>query len=138
MPTFNEVFSKLSTSSPGDFHVVDEHTRTYRGDVLLQIVVDEDSSRDFQEPWVEKFPDKRGFRYDVHIMYGGVLIHTFLFVSVDGGRYMVPLPTSQALEIDELQYTLARIIENTSYSIDEGLRRAGIKVVKAHQNSLSY
>ncbi|NTX08010.1 hypothetical protein [Myxococcus sp. CA040A] len=138
MATFKEIFGKLATSSPGDFHEVDEFTRVYREDVLLQVIVDEDSSRQFNEPWLNNFPDKTGHRYDVHVMYGGSRLHTFLFVSADGGRYMLPLPTSQGLEIDDLQFTLARLIANTAYSIDEGIKTAGIKVVRSHHNSLMY
>lgn len=138
MPTFKEVFGKLAVSSPGDFHEVDEFTRVHRDDVMLQLIMPEEDSGTFNEPWVHKFPDPKAYKYDVHVMYGGSRIHAFLFISVDGGRYMVPIPTSGQMEIDELQYTLARIIQNTALSIDDALKTAGIKVVKAHRNSLQY
>jgi len=149
VPTFSEVFRNLSVSSRSGFHVLDENTYIFEGDVLLHLVVDGepirrfegDPIRRFDEPWVRKFRDQSADWFGVHVMYGGLRIHTFAFIRVygeDGLRYMVPQPTSPDMQIDELQVTIGRIVQGDGGSLDEAMRIAGISAVKLHNRSLMY
>lgn len=46
----------------------------------------------FSEPWTKGFPDPHASSYNVNLNISGATMHQELFVSLDGGRYFVPIP----------------------------------------------
>lgn len=46
----------------------------------------------FSEPWVKRFPDPHASSRWINLNISGVTIKQELFVSLDGGRYFVPIP----------------------------------------------
>jgi hypothetical protein len=67
-------------------------------DASYQIVVDEESHKEFREEWTLKFPDtERASKSSVQLKIAGIIVEEMLFISVDGGRYFVPIPDIQAL-----------------------------------------
>lgn len=48
--------------------------------------------KDFDEPWVKRFPDKHTSSYYVNLVESGNVVEQEIFVSLDGGRYFVPIP----------------------------------------------
>lgn len=52
----------------------------------------ERDEENFDEPWLNIFPDSRGRRYSVKLCYHTTVLRSFSFVSCDGGRYQLPLP----------------------------------------------
>ena len=104
----------------------------------MQIVVAEDGER-FVEDWTNKFPDKTAERREVTVHYGGVPVVSFTFIYVDGFRHLIPLPQrGDPMKIDKLQYAIGKIIDGPRRSLDDGLQRAGIEVVEAHERSMSW
>lgn len=64
----------------------------FEDDNSFTIEISQDS-RDFSQEWTNKFPDKNASATEVSLKINGELINqTLLFVSVDGGRNLVPCP----------------------------------------------
>jgi hypothetical protein len=128
----NDLILQLANADRSDFHPTSEHVRTWFPDALVQIVL-EDPEQPFNEPWVKNFADPGASRMLVHIKYGGATVHTETFVSVDGGRHMLPMPESQkSLKIDKLEYLLAELFND---DLDTAMSQAGMTRVDRHAGS---
>ena len=128
----DDVIQMLVGAEPEDFAWDDSiGQHLYRDDVKLRLIEDRyEERKPFVEPWVSKFPDKKGYRQEVYLEYDEIRIEKFLFVKVDGARYSVPCPkTANDLRISPLQYHIARILnpDSIGYGIDHALEVAGIK-----------
>jgi hypothetical protein len=52
-----------------------------------------DIAETFSEPWTENFPDQRhSGRCPVYLKIGAATVKEITFVSLDGGRVLVPMP----------------------------------------------
>ena len=130
----NDVINRVLSSTPEDF-VFYEDTGVFlhHQDVKLRIIFDrtEDARIKFEETWVRRFAYPNAIRQIVYIEYDSARVQTLYFVYVDGFRYIIPFPRSQAdLRISQAQYHIGCIVSQPihGYSFDEGLRRAGIVV----------
>jgi hypothetical protein len=136
-----DVISRVLASKPEDYIYDDEvGVFLHRHDVKLRIIFDrtEDARIKFDEPWVRQFANPNATRQIVYIEYDSARIQTLYFVYVDGFRYIVPFPRTQAdLRISKAQYHLGCILSHPiyGYSYDEGLRRAGIVVDDALESA---
>lgn len=131
--TETRVMEMLMTSTPEDFSYNDgDGTYFLASDVALKIVLyrSDDSDDEFVEPWVSKFPNRRGIRQPVHIYYGATKVLDILCVYVDGFRHIIPLPTRTTLTLTPFKYHLGQILNAPilGYGFDHALRRAGISV----------
>lgn len=82
----------LTHSNWTDEHI--KHTLVWicSEDAIFQIEKG-DETEDFTEEWTRKFPDVHGSRrYSVYLKIAGNIIKELTFISVDGGRYFVPMP----------------------------------------------
>ena len=129
-----DVISRVLASKPEDY-IYDDATGVFlhRQDVKLRLVFDrtEDARIKFDEPWVRRFADPNAARQIVYIEYDSARVLTLYFVYVDGFRYIIPIPKTQAdLRISKAEYHLGCILSHPihGYSFDDGLRRAGIVV----------
>lgn len=97
--TIGEVADLLSNSNG----VVATHNEVWvcAEDANLQLVIDEGSKEPFSEAWIKRIAiygyanmDKSEFayKYSVYLSLAGIPIYQLIFVSLDGGRYFVPLP----------------------------------------------
>ena len=59
----------------------------------------EHDDREFAEPWSRGHPDSNTMKFTVNLLINGTIVKTLMFVSLDGGRIVVPLP--QRLFSDE-------------------------------------
>lgn len=112
---------------------------SYQRDVNLRFEVTYDDegtqNADFREPWANRHPDPNATGYWCRLYYGSSLIETFILVSVDGGRAMLPLPTSgedreHPGAVKSLNHKVAQI-HDTLGSLDEYMRRSGLIVGEA-------
>jgi hypothetical protein len=134
--TKEQVLNMLLSSEPEDFNYDDStgvfvHTR----DIKLRIVLERntESEKEFDEPWVHRFPDPTGTRQPVYIDYGGTRVQEVPCVYVDGGRHILPIPKSVTdLTISRFQYHIGRILNLPipGYGFDFALQQAGISVQK--------
>jgi hypothetical protein len=115
-------------------------------DALFQIVIDyADAIReDFHEAWTDRFdfPDKHHTYYSVLLTISGLPIREVYFVSLDGGRYFVPVPELISNKQDQvtgfkwkrnsLIFKVAKIISNfypVLPSFEVFAQRTGIEIV---------
>ena len=97
---------------------------------------------EFEEPWTQHFPDKSATGHYADILWRGSLVSRESYVTVDGGRYAIPLPRQDFEEImpgehalmpytiSSWQYAFGKIIHGLSagHPYDEGLRRARVEI----------
>jgi len=98
--------------------------------------------RGFSEDWTRRFPDEHGSSaYSVLLKVQGVEIKQLTFISCDGGRIFVPMPTATAVakgqlsfsyERNSLEYKVGQIVgQFYIYETLEGVARtAGITVLQ--------
>ncbi|MEX1995517.1 MAG: hypothetical protein WD887_01950 [Candidatus Saccharimonadales bacterium] len=96
------------------------------------------------ETWMKyPLPDPSKTTYMLHVKSGATVVYTELFITLDGGRYFVPLPRVKYNEKEKdneyyytsLQVQIARIV-GTYYrmkSIDEFIKHNEIKVRETYE-----
>jgi hypothetical protein len=107
-------------------------TYFHRGDTDLRIeygIGDDDVHvRGFVEPWANGFSDPNADSYYVYLYYGATLIQDFVSVTVDGGRARMPLPDAGTLDVDQVRYRVAQILDDLG-TLDRYVKLAGLKVL---------
>lgn len=89
--------------------------------------------RHFQEDWTKHFPDTSARSYTVQLRFGSTILRELTFVSCDGGRYSLPLPTitgSGRYEINRnsLAWRVMQLYQQY-FPAPDALRRAGVDIV---------
>lgn len=136
MTTETQVLNMVRSSQPEDYRYDDDTGEFFhKSDVSLRIVFErgEKSADEFQEPWVEKFPNPRATRQPVYIFYGQTRVKEIPCVYVDGARHVIPYPRSATdLTITHFQYLIGCILNHQIRrgGFDFALKRAGITVLE--------
>lgn len=112
----------------------------FRWDSNLRVERVRQLRQSFTEGWTRQFPDAANSHADeYHISLGTTPIASFLMVTVDGGRYTLPLPLmDDDRRVTRLQYVLARIFEPPDQSgerqewqtLDAQMKRLGFAIVE--------
>lgn len=129
-----QVLERLMRSSPDDFDYNDStgiYVHKHDLNLHLELHRMSEKSRDFEEPWVARFPNPRATVQVVHIVYGGTYIQAVHCAWVDGARHLIPYPKSRTdLWINPFKYHIGRILNRpiAGYGFDFALKRAGIEV----------
>jgi hypothetical protein len=98
----------------------------------------------FEEPWTQNFADTSATGHYADVLWRGSPVIRELYVTVDGGRYAIPLPGQQfeevtpskhvllGLLISPWEYALGKLIHglSASHDYDEGLRRARVEMAE--------
>jgi hypothetical protein len=131
----------LESDARGDWHRHVDEWRTvtsYQRDANLRFEVSYDDegtqNADFQEPWANRHPDPHATGYWCRLYYGATLIESFILVSVDGGRTLLPVPESGADRehpgpVGKLNYRVAQIHDALG-TLDEYMRRSGLLIAE--------
>jgi hypothetical protein len=101
--TLEELRRVCAESAPEEWHPIegitapegDHYARaTYRPDIRLAIAWGREraSGAEFAEPWATSFPDATATARHVDFLYAGSLVDREMYVAVDGGRCLLPLP----------------------------------------------
>jgi hypothetical protein len=112
-------------------------------DMLFQMQIDfSDEDTEFDEPWVHNFPDRTARKRSVNMLIAGQLVSQFIFISLDGGRYFVPLPQSRTSvngsvvdyywERNSPDFRLFRVVSSLRYAhptIEELAMHTGVTLV---------
>ncbi len=139
----NSINKLIMDSDEVDWKYDDEEgIFTYIKDVGLEIK--EDRTRDYgnyEEPWLNKFADEKGYRIIYNIYYKNSYIDKVYIVGVDGYRGFIPVPSdgyTSNPKITKWQYILGKIIHSNPshnpyskdepYTFDNTLKRANITV----------
>jgi len=132
--SIDHVLEVIEKADPQDFQYNDSTgIYLFRPDVSIAIkeARAEDAQR-FDEPWVRKFSDPRATAELFSITYNNAVVKEVYCAIVDGGRHIIPYPTSAVdLTITQFKYQIARIVNHhiNGYGIDYALSRAGISVL---------
>lgn len=65
---------------------------TYNPDPSFTIEIDSDDDTEFREEWMKVFPDKTGSKHYVTLRHNNSVLADEIFIGVDGGRALLPLP----------------------------------------------
>ena len=132
--TTEQVEFLISSSSPSDFRY-DGSTGQFfhKKDIDLKIIVDrsESNTETFQEHGWKLFPTQSDIPSKCTFIIAGPLVRNMLFVSVDGGRYLLPAPKSpRNLKITPFQFHVGRIVASAPghYDYDSGIQWAHFRV----------
>ena len=155
--TLDELLDTCASSSAGDWNVItcwgadsapsflgrvqetapDENTyetshsmrAAYRPDTCVGIAWGYPLSSDWAEEWVKVFPDQRASSAYVDFFYNGMLVAREIYISVDGGRAMLPLPTHE-MTITPWQRDFFQMLDGLEKhsDFDRYLRQAQITV----------
>ena len=111
---------------------------TYRSDVALELHWGRVLNEHFVEPWTAHFANPTAHSFVVEATYGGSLVLQQVLVSVDGGRYTLPLPrvylpdpnsSETEYRVEHRPLIMARLVQGLGgwggYDTDQGCRDAG-------------
>lgn len=135
--TTDSVKNILGTSYPNEWSYNDSQgVYTYKEDIDLTMKIKEDvrgNWEEFEEDWVRRFPDPSAKKIIVNVYYRSSIIEDYLFILVDGGRYILPPPkTLVDLRISRFQYNLGRILScNYTFYKDYNLGEYDYKLNQA-------
>lgn len=138
--TRDKVINMIKESDISDWEYDDvEGVFTYKPDVNLTIKrLDTDLRDDYYEPWLENYPDKRGYRMMYDIFYGSSFIKKEYVVGVDGFRGYIPFPKDGYTtnpKLTQWSYKIGKIIHSKVgfpgpiYSYEEMLKKANISIL---------
>jgi len=84
----------------------------YKPDIDISLAFGATVCAPFQEPWVENFQGAPASSRAVYLRYRGTVVNEWLGVSVDGGRYFLPMPqmNNGSFEVSRADLPLARLM----------------------------
>jgi hypothetical protein len=128
----------------GDTNVLKmkEHSNVaaYKPDVSITIAWGLKFLDDFKEEWANKFPDPHASGGYLDVFYNNALVFRDVYVTVDGGRAKLPLPTIKwdekekkilALNVPKRRYHFIKLLDSLEYisQYDSYFQRAGFTVI---------
>ncbi|PWK16150.1 hypothetical protein [Tumebacillus permanentifrigoris] len=136
----------VSNTSNGQTVEVESHSNvaSFKEDLSISMAWGFEANDDFSEDWTDRFSDTRASSAYLDFFYKGVLVRREIFVNVDGGRAMLPLPkvtwnastnTVEGLSITREQYNIFRLIashvgnEEDVERYEQYVDRAGFTIV---------
>lgn len=134
----DELLQVIKESSPDDWDLnfsQDAEIAVFKKNLSLRIETRHTENfvhnDDFREKWANGFPDPHATSYYYHLYFGATRLKEFIFVSVDGGRALLPLPKSaKELNVEPIRYKIAVIFDQFG-TCDEYMRMAGLYLAKA-------
>jgi len=121
------------------------YTKNYWLQLKMQLV-----NNDFVEPWIPFVPadmptrEKKPFYRVTPIYQSVVLPFSYFFISMDGGRYLIPLPEVEynkvngeidkdnpikCCKITEAKYKLGKSLDGDAYGFDDMLKQCKISIL---------
>jgi hypothetical protein len=93
-PSYRDKFAEVSDGKGQHWIDIDSHDNVaaFIPNVSVTMAWGQKVNDDFQEPWANKFPDRRASSHHVDVFYNNALVYRDTYVLVDGGRAHLPLP----------------------------------------------
>lgn len=110
----------------------------FKNEIDISLAIGATVADDFEEPWTAKFADSSAHSVAVHFRFRGAVVYEWVGVYVDGGRYLLPMPTAAgagAYVVEQERMPLARLMFDLAQpggvhtSLEDALNRAGIQVI---------
>ena len=111
---------------------IDSHSEymSLKKNLLVSVAWGLTENNNFEEDWANKFPNPHASTGLIDFFYSGVLVYRDIYVLVDGGRYIIPLPDQKnngaKLVITKPRYEFFKILNDDR---DDFLKNTGIEVV---------
>ena len=144
-PSYHDEFTFYETWAREHHGVLEARSHgnvaVYMPDVSITLAFGLYALKDFKEEWANKFADPHASSSWVDVFYNNALVFRDLYVTVDGGRSSLPLPTRRfddakekviALEVPQRQHDFIRLVRSLEGSVQEFDRyfnNAGFKIV---------
>lgn len=114
-PRRDEVLETVYSSRPDDWEYKDtEGKYTYKKNTDLWLEDGDYQSRvEFNEPWVQNYPNSTAYRRSLYIHYRSSLIDKKTIIQADETRVFIPLPTVSDLTITADENHLGKIINHS-------------------------
>lgn len=105
--TLEQIYEAVLSSQPFEWHTEelrnsqDGHAwvATLKSNASIKLKWGHVCNNDLQEPWVKKLFTKKASSEDAEILHEGFSVWTETYVSVEGGKGMIPMPRIDSLEI---------------------------------------
>lgn len=94
--TLNDIRTLVDNSSRSDWHKFAEAMAILTEDIDVSLDWSETVNPNFTEPWHQNLPDPGASSVSVVLRHNGSPVDNWTFVIVDGGRYILPLPSPGA------------------------------------------
>ena len=130
-PSYRNNFTFYETSE-GPEGVLHESSHSnvavYIPDVSITLAFGLDADEEFKGEWVNKFTDSDASSSYVDVFYNNALVFRDLYVTVDGGRAILPLPTQKfddakkkviALEVPQRRHDFIRLVQSLEGSVSD-------------------
>lgn len=132
------------TKGSGEFDNIEIHSHhsymSLKKNLLVSVAWGLKQNDNFQEDWANKPLNSRASSGLVDFFYSGILVYRDIYVAVDGGRALLPLPKTyrnsqtyqiERLTVSEKRYTFFRLLNGVFISsYDRYVKDAGIEVVE--------
>lgn len=141
--TFDEVFAAVLSSNRSDWHHIEgelfletggddpqghRSLAAFKPNVNISLAWGLTCREDFNEEWVRKCPDPSASSEYVDLRFAGSPIYRAIYVVVDGGRAMLPLPRAKDMTVPENYLRFIRLLSAGAYDEMEYVRRLGLQV----------
>jgi hypothetical protein len=81
------------------------HTEVWMADADNTFQIEQGKrTREFRERWTTVYPDPNSSAYPVYLKINGTIIKELTFISMDGGRILVPMPGVRPLSGGAVEY----------------------------------
>ena len=136
-PSYREKFTLHQASGGDRFGFQVQHpdaVAAYKPDLSITMAWGLDVNENFQEPWAQQFQDPHASSHYVDAFYNGALVLRKQYVSVDGGRAMVPLSLARdQLVVPVAYYMFTTLLDRLTWSEasrpSDYFERAGLQIV---------
>lgn len=113
------------TKGSGEFDNIKIHSHhsymSLKKNLLVSVAWGLKQNNNFREDWANGFPDPQASSGLVDFFYSGILVYRDIYVSVDGGRAVLPLPK---IERNPETYQIERLtVSETRYKFFRLLNR---------------
>jgi hypothetical protein len=121
----NQILSILQQTYANEWqevHPVDvkghDYRIVYKPDVSLSVAWGTTVNSEYSDGWVERFKDRKASSHVAEIMFNGAVVYQEFYVSVDGGRCLLPLPKEHFKQRDVLAEPEVDYLSVTKWAVD--------------------
>lgn len=128
-PSFRDAIHESTLAGVSSTHV-ESHSNilSLKANLNIQIAHGLSCREDYVASWTKNFTDSAASSYFIDFFYANQLIYRDTYISVDGGRCLLPSPSTGTekgtLQVSEDKYEFYRLL-NDFHDYDDYMREAG-------------
>jgi hypothetical protein len=110
----------------------------YKPDIGISIAMGATVTENFAEQWVQNYSNPTARSVAIWLRYHGAVVHEWVYVVVDGGRYLVPMPEtdgSGGYHVQQTELSIAQLlfelhgVGGPHETVSDALQGSGVKIV---------